>query len=305
MRQTWAERWEGFSYLVRSMLIGVVLVIPGVVLLFVAAFLSEPPPPGSAQNIVWPTLLANLGTTLISIGVVGVLYEGFLKDALMRTLRADVGINSALFDTGLVQVSLQPEELRLGEIFAESITLDIFPANPLEWRQQNFGWLTRLAGKKVISCRVYLPEPAAYSALRGLVPGAGVQASAEQCEDSFGEYVNYWKDARIASGSTLQRLAYQGHPHGGFIVGDHAAVIYILDVRGRNTAVGGVAYVYRGLSAQPTIDWLRMSVSAMNTATIDGSETDVRSIEDILPLSPAGQRQTTGVKPEGGPKNVQ
>ncbi|MDR7358923.1 hypothetical protein [Paeniglutamicibacter sulfureus] len=263
--------------MVRSIVVGLCTVIPGMIMLWIAS---------SLDSGVWATFWSGISTTVISAGILGVLYEAFLKRALVRDIQQGSQIDYRLLNAGITDATLDPDSVSLKEIFGASNKLDIVPSHPLTWHDNNFTWLIRLVQERQITCRIYLPEPIKYGRLlEAVVDGDPQLATAEHCSAKFNQYMQYWESQDANSNnSTLEVFYYGGYPQSGFIVSDTSAVIYASPPKG-NSAINNIAYIYRSKAAKATIGWLQSAIRQLNAAPVAGTQPDQRTPEQILPLS--------------------
>lgn len=285
------QTWEDSRFVVRSILVGLFTVIPGIIVLWLAS---------SIENGVWATFWSGISTTVISVGILGVLYEAFLKRALVRDIQQGSQVDSRLLSAGITDATLDSDSVHLKEIFGASNTLDIVPSHPLTWHDNNFTWLIRLVQERQVKCRIYLPEPTKYGELlRAVVDGDPQLATGEHCSAKFGQYIQYWdSEAANNRNSTLEIFYYRGYPQSGFILSDTSAVIYASTPKG-NSNISNIAYIYRGKAARSTVEWLESAIRQLNAAPVAGTQPDIRTPEQILPLSP--RSLPTELHPEDAP----
>lgn len=279
-RRTLGKWWEGSHFLFRSLIVAVATLLPGVLILWSTS--------NNPKDVVAATFWSQIATTLISLGVVGVLYESFLKTAFVRDIQRALGLNSALLDTGLVDALREPDPVRLKQHFSSAKTITVFPADPLTWHVQNYPWLLALARERKLVVRIYLPTAAAMSASKGVVVADQLSGdSIEACARTFDEYRSSWDAAGFkTNGSRLERFSYVGVPHGGFVSAGDAAAIFVEDLIGLNRHLSGLTYLYQGPGAKGTIEWLTAAIDRLGAAPIDGSAADERDAHEILPLIP-------------------
>lgn len=281
--KVWA-RWERSHYLVRSVVIGLVMVAPAILLLWWAESARAGAAAKGSSDVVFPSILAEASTALLSIGLLGILYDAFLKRALMRDIQESLQINSALLGSGLTLVTLDSEELRFRDHFRDSKEIHVFPANPLIWHRE-MNWLITLAREKTVTVHLYLPEATKYSAWLEASDPNWAHEDAAYCEREFSEAASRWGKVNFtATGSRLERKSYEGYPRSGFIVSDEAAVVYVDDPSG-DSGLPGMIHAYKGSGASSTIEWLKEALSRLNAPTVEGAQPDRRSAQQILALS--------------------
>ena len=277
-RRTLGKWWEGSHFLFRSLIIAVATLLPGILILWKTSSIPD--------DVVAATFWSQIATTLISLGVVGVLYESLLKTAFLRDIQKSLGLNSALLRTGLVDALREPDLVRLKQHFGSARTITVFPADPLTWHVQNYPWLLQLARERKLVVRIYLPTAAAMSASRnGTVADLPGPVTVEACARTFDEYRSSWDAAAFrVKWSRLECFSYIGVPHGGFVFDGDAAAIFVEDLVGINRHSSGLTYLYRGPNAKGTIEWLTAAIERLDAVQIDGSMADERDAHEILPL---------------------
>lgn len=291
-RRTLGKWWENSHFLFRSLIVAVVTLLPGILILWKTSSISD--------DVVAATFWSQVATTLISLGVVGVLYESFLKTAFLRDIQQSLGLNAALLGTGLVGALREPDLVRLKQHFGSARTITVFPADPLTWHVQNYPWLLQLARERKVVVRIYLPTAASMSASRtGTVANQSGPDSVEACARTFDEYRSSWDAAAFKpKWSRLECFSYTGVPHGGFVSDGNAAAIFVEDIVGINRHSSGLIYLYRGQNAKGTIEWLTAAIERLDAAQVDGSMADERDANEILPLI-GEPMQVTRVETEG------
>lgn len=291
-RRAISQWWEGSHFLFRSLVVAVATLVPGIGILWATS--------NNPDDVVATTFWSQVATTLISLGVVGVFYESFLKAAFLRDMQQALGLNSALLDAGLVDALRESDSVRLKQHFATAKTISVFPADPLTWHVQNYPWLLPLAQERKMVVRIYLPTADTLSASKGDVGGGIPGSDVAACARTFEEYRTSWDAAGIkANGSRLERFSYVGVPHGGFLFSGDAAAILVEDPIGVNRYQSGLTYLYRGPRAKDTIDWLTAAIARLNAAPIDGSPSDDRDAREILPLIGRGEPDAADLGTEG------
>jgi hypothetical protein len=264
--------WDNSPFLSRSMVGGLILLIVGLIALFLSSGISDSP--------TWATFWAGLSTTLLSVGAIGVMYDGFLKKALLQEIQRAAALSSRIADSGLVDSGDGSDVTAPQALFASASGLTIVPAAPLHWQDQNYDWLLRLASARKMHCRIYLPEPLEYSRLaQQVLKDDPILVSQETCVAKYLLYRRKWDEAMHEAESTLELLYYRGYPHSGFIFSEGAAMIHSPGPTGKALSV----YVYEGTKSKNIRQKLNESITYLQAESIDGFGPNEKSVDDIIP----------------------
>ncbi|MGD1553639.1 hypothetical protein ACP6C0_10160 [Mycolicibacterium septicum] len=266
--------WDKSRFTVRSVIVGLLVAVAGILLVWTATLQSSP-----AMN----AFLAGIGTALVTAAILGLVYESFLKRALIRDIREVSRLDNELYSIGLSNVSLDRDLIQMRDLFTSATSLDIVPLHPLTWLDSDSPWLTHLARQRPLHCRIHVPEPTKYSQfLEGLSDRNGELSSTEFCSAKFRECVEHWDqgDEQLTK-SNMELFYYAGYPQAGFVVSDDSAVVYVGSAK--PNSVDYIAYIYKGESAGPTIARIRQIIRRLDSVPISGATADNRQVDDILP----------------------
>lgn len=275
------SKWDDSRLILWSVLCASALILAGVLLLWHA---SE-----AYDALKTPTLivfLSGIATTLIGVGIVGVLYEAILKRALVTDIQRGSQVDISLITAGMTHASIKGRAPLPQDVLSSAKTLHIMPAKPLTWQDANFQWLVALANERSVKCRIYLPEPTRYSAILQSMPDndpAGT--SSGDCSRIFRRYEATWLKDVSGGKSTLEVFYFDGYPHSEVLLGEREAIVKVGDLSGRDSANESATYVYQGPAAQATVRWLRKMIEGLKPASISGAPIDQRPPSEILPTA--------------------
>jgi hypothetical protein len=108
----------------------------------------------------WRDTIREVGTTVIGLGVISLVWELGARRAFMREVLHSVDLAEQIEEAGLQRIVWKYNlEIPWADLFAESDQLDVFVSYARTWRNSNLTNLEGLARKKQGRIRVILPDP--------------------------------------------------------------------------------------------------------------------------------------------------
>jgi hypothetical protein len=205
----------------------------------------------SARSIDFASaLLSNLASAVLTIGVVALVYEWFMRRAITADLLDLVGLKQNLSDAGIQEVT---EEARLdwGEVLTGGSDFELLLVDPTAWYEREWSYILSAGRQRAIHLQLYLPDPDAHE-LEALAISLALQPDefrqtvkrvARQVEDG-------WKTARAAdepikTGSSIQISLYMGFPTHALLRADDEVVLLLYASLGRQPGTQATALRFR------------------------------------------------------------
>lgn len=226
------------------------------------------------------TVLANIGTAVMTVGLVGILYDLLMRRVLLAEVLEVVGIRESIQEFGLKQI-VEHRDTPLEKALQDASEVIILPVDPLHWTQHDFAVVRRSARNRPIRVTLLLPaKDTPY--VRVLAERLGkseteVQTALDQA--ASGHLGQAWDAEPVHPDAELLIKRFSGLPATGILMTDH---IVALDV--------GPLLRFRGeLDREDfTIVFQRdgMPITAWIEAQLEREERDENmSIIDQRPLS--------------------
>lgn len=134
-------------YIERSRVVAVFLGALGIVLVVV----------GVALDSAIGTVSASIGSTLITIGVLSVLYDAFLKEVLLEDVFDAMALQQNIRAIDLETV-LRKDQVDLPAALEGASKIDSIPLDPIAWSQQDWPRILEQAAASRLPVRVFLPN---------------------------------------------------------------------------------------------------------------------------------------------------
>lgn len=279
------SEWPGWlksEYIVRSVVIGLVAALVGIGFVWWATLV---------KSTVAQGFLSNIGTAVLTTGVLGIVYEGFLKRGLLDDVRRVQKISQEVIDSGLVQVTTDAQQLDYKEILDDSTEVHIFPQAPLSWAAQNMPWVIRMAIARPIVFRIYVPNPALYATILNSLNTSAAEGlnSRERCAECIRDIIIQWNNAKSGMNrdAKLEIIQYDGYPHSGFTLARGAVVVIAPTAQGPLGDPQLVATVFRGTRSSDARRWAQQTLNNLQNKTIideAGHGDSKQAPEQVLPL---------------------
>jgi hypothetical protein len=174
------------------------------------------------------TVIANLGSSALIIGLVGVLYEVFLRGSLMSEMLDAVGLHESARSLGLVQLG-ECAQIDLKALAEKASQIVAMPLDPLRWAEHDFATIRRCARSRPLRVEVLLPaadQPylAVLAERLGKPPAQVEQALDEAATGKLGEA---WTSEPVHAEASLEVYRYSGLLATGLIMTDQVVAIEV------------------------------------------------------------------------------
>lgn len=135
-------------------LISIAIALFGVILLYCSSIFDWWP-----EHSPFRTLVQTLGSLLVASVAIFLMWELLIRRVFLDEILTKVGIASNLRNTGLINVSFNPEEIRWIEMFDKAKHVDLFFTYARTWRGLHEIKLRELCSRPEVKLRLVLPNP--------------------------------------------------------------------------------------------------------------------------------------------------
>jgi hypothetical protein len=207
-----------------------------------------------------PAIL-NVGSVVLSIGLISFAYEVYLRATFTRELLSLVGLQAHLSEVGVRRVQAD-NDLNWSSLIDGSSDFRVLVAEPLFWVQQHLPRVIAQGRINPVRVRLYFPDPGG-NALRETAKQCGIDPSNLQTQvlQSVQELKQQWTDAAtsgdpLQSGSELTLWYFDEVPGVSLFVADSLAVLIARAVVGRRSGDLGVAVTFDAANGFSVPKWL-------------------------------------------------
>lgn len=101
-------------------------------------------------------VLANIGTAVMTVGLVGVLYDLLMKRLLAAEILNVVGVRESVSAFGLKRIA-KHHEISLERLLEDATEATFLPIDPLQWMERDFAVLRRCARQRPLVATLLIP----------------------------------------------------------------------------------------------------------------------------------------------------
>ena len=218
-----------------------------------------------------PAIL-NVGSVVLSIGLISFAYEAYLRATFTRELLTLVGLQAHLSEVGVRRV--QPDnDLNWSSLIDGRSDFRVLMPEPLFWVQQHLPRVIAQGRINPVRIRLYLPDPGG-QALTETAKQCGIAAGNLQAQvlQSVEELKQQWTDAAsggdpLQSGCELTLWYFDEVPGVSLFVADSSAVLIARGVVGRRSGDLGVAVTFDAASGFSVPRWLVEKAERLDPTT--------------------------------------
>lgn len=206
------------------------------------------------------TALVNILSVLLSLGIVAILYDLFLRGSVLHETLEMIGIKESITNIGLRYIS-QSEPPDWKALCSGAQTIAILLINPLGWVENEWKYVLSAAKGRSVDVSIYIPR----------ADGEHIELLASRLGFPPAEFIPLLKSAKnfletswrgeedksIKKGSKFTLRTYQGIA--GYEVGlfDDRAIIIVSDPLARHFPAQTLMLEFAGTRARPVHDWLQ------------------------------------------------
>lgn len=205
-------------YVERSITVAAVLAGFGVAALAVGVVVGD----------VWGTVIASLGSALITVGLLSVLYDAYLKDVLLREIYGALKIEQNVHSIDLKEV-VRKDRVDLSSLLSGADEIQVLPLDPGSWSHQEWHRIVEHASQGVITVKVYLPNhDSPHVDVLAQRLGVAAEELSNQIARMPTELALSWDQKKASSlGSTLEINLYGAVPAVGMLATQRGMMIEI------------------------------------------------------------------------------
>lgn len=172
------------------------------------------------------TILAALGSTLGTTGVVSFIADPVLKDLLAQEIFDRVGLRDSIVAAGLEDIG-SGEQLQIAPSLMGSRRIVVAPLDPFQWAREDFPFVLEAVTVAEAAVIIILPSPKPTGARRLLADRLRMEETElERKLATLNEdLLKAWDRTAISEGSTLALIEQEGLLSCGLLVSDATAVI--------------------------------------------------------------------------------
>jgi hypothetical protein len=180
----------------------------------------------STKDAADAALRTNFGSSVMTIGLVGVLYDLLLRRLLVAEVLDAVGVHESARAFGLKRIS-DRRQLPLNSFLEGAKELIVMPLDPLRWVDQDFEVIRERTRQKPLKLTVLIPandEP--YVSILAERLGKPVGQVEQMIDDAVtGKLGDAWDAEPPCKGSTLEVHRFAGLPATGLLMTDRLVAV--------------------------------------------------------------------------------
>jgi hypothetical protein len=213
------------------------------------------------------TVLTELGAVVISVGVVTVAYEWYLRRTFTEELLEVVGLQQALARVGIEKVC-PLGDVDWAEVILDSREIAVLLIDPLPWMDENWPRLLERAHSEGSKIEIFVPHPSENHNLSSIASALGISESSLQnrLNDVVSLVRGGWSRA-IESGRLHPRaeLTLYGYPGlvGSTAILTEKAMILGISVNGAGSDTQRWSFRFRKAADTKFRDWLRSQLDSL------------------------------------------
>lgn len=193
-------------------------------------------------------VLTSLLSTVISIGILSLIWEYFLRRSYARSLHHYLSLKSSLVATGLTEVSdTNEEQIDLHTELGRASRIRCIARNPIDWNLRHLNAVMKAAQSREVHVEIVVPNPdGLHLAAVASSLGLGEQDLANNISTAIDTIKTRWQQANVvASNSTIQ-IATLDNPLYDATVVDDLAVIELTVSTNHRPGRSGLAFRFDG-----------------------------------------------------------
>jgi hypothetical protein len=135
------------AYVERSGTVAAILSLVGVVILAGGVLVGD----------VGGTILAAVGTTFLTVAILSIVYDAYLKDVLLGEIYSAMGVQDVVRAVDLEQI-VRKDRLDLADFLQGATTITVVPLDPETWSHTDWRQVVDQAVRKSVRVVVLLPD---------------------------------------------------------------------------------------------------------------------------------------------------
>lgn len=148
------RNYEGYRLAVETTSLGAIVVSAAVTLLgFATIYFSQMYSSGN-----WSVVFNSIGSTIVSLGLLSIIFELIMRRYLQREMLRLVGIERAISSNNLLDAG-KSSDLKWKEILQERSQFAVLMMDPEAWVADNWHHIEANGRSKALSLEFFLPDP--------------------------------------------------------------------------------------------------------------------------------------------------
>jgi hypothetical protein len=214
------------------------------------------------------TALVNILSVFLSLGIVGIVYDIFLRGSVLNETLDIVGIEESVTKVGLRNIQQgSPPDWKALSFSAQRIA--ILLTNPLTWVQSEWTHILEAATIRSVDVSVYIPradgehvEPlASRLGFKGPEFVAQLMSSKDFLERTWNAAKN---SDSLKRDSIFSLKTYEGVAGYEIALFDDQAIIIVSDPLDRDFPVHSLVLEFAGMAGRPLYDWLHGQLTKLD-----------------------------------------
>jgi hypothetical protein len=205
-------------YIERSLTVAALLAVIGLILVGAGIYLGG----------VGGTVISSMGTICVTVALLSVLYDAYLKDVLLSEIYDALAIEQNIRAIDLREI-VQKGQLELATLLADAQSVTAIPLDPETWSRTDWQQVVDYAGRRAVKVTVLLPDHDSPH-IDVLAQRLGVDRDGliQQIRRLPDELARSWDEKAAANdNSTFRVFLYSGVPAVGILATDRITMIEI------------------------------------------------------------------------------
>jgi hypothetical protein len=209
------------------------------------------------------TGLTSVASVLLSLGVITVLYEVFLRGSFTAELLSLVGIARNLHDVGLHEV-VKEQDIDWEAVLGGCKRFRVLLLDPAPWVDREWPRVLQSGRDHSILVDVILPSPTGPSLVTlASQLGFDVDDFRQRADTALNVVEEGWKNAGLVSRSRLNLHLFEAVPGYGLVLADDKAVVLLSSTAARQPAESMVALRFQADARVFPVAWFHSQLDRM------------------------------------------
>jgi hypothetical protein len=183
---------------------------------------------GSNETGAASVVLANIGVALMTVGLVGVVYDLLLRRLLVAEVLEVVGIRESVKAFGLLKIG-ERSGFSLADLLDDATEVTALPLDPAQWIDQDFSTIRRFARDRALKVTLLLPaNDAPYVQILAERLGKSEAEVGQILDDAAtGKLGDAWDAEPVYDGASFKVIRFGGVPTTGLVMTDKVIAISV------------------------------------------------------------------------------
>jgi hypothetical protein len=194
------------------------------------------------------TAIASIGSIILTVALLSVLYDAFLKAILLEEIYDALELQQNLRAIDLRAI-VRKDQVDLEEVLAGATAVEVIPLDPISWSHQDWPRVLDCASSSKVSVEIFIPNhDSPHIEVLARRMGADSEELAQQIARLPDELGRSWDQKNAGgAGSSLRVVLYGGIPANGILRTQQRILIEIPPALGYGTTDRGALAVQLGV----------------------------------------------------------